>query len=60
MNIRGFLLSFAPEMSHLKDTPPDEEEKHSVKAAGHSGSGSVGKLNGDIDEEHASTERVRL
>ena len=45
-------------MSDLKDAPSNEEEKHSVMAAGHSGSGSVGKLNGDIDEEHASTERV--
>ena len=47
-------------MSDLKDTPPDEEEKHSGMAAGHSaaGSGSVGKLNEDIVEEHASTERV--
>ena len=59
MNWRGFfLLSVAPEVSDLKDTPPDEKEKHSVMATGHSGSGSVGKLNEDIDEEHSSAERV--
>ena len=53
-----FPVSDAPEVSDPKDTPPDEEENHSIMAAGHSGSGSVGKLNEDIVEEHASTERV--